>query len=417
MIIMNKTMSGSNVVTMRENNLSLIIRLIHKAKICSRADLAIQTGLKQATITNIINDLIDWGLVKETGNVQGRLNRRSIGITLNNEVYRIFSIRLNRDYVTVGLFDITGSLIDQRQKYIDTDPNATMEAMCTLVKELYPADKNVLGIGVAIPGPFVPKKGKIELMSGVPGWQSVDITGRLEDYFSLPVFLEHDANCGALAELWYGDIGGFEDVIFVAADVGVGAGILTNGKLYTGSLGTAGEIGHMSIDYGGLKCECGNRGCLELYCSTKALQNEYKKEAINTSLYANKACASVEDILHDVVSGDVFARQVFERIARFLAIGLVNVVNAFNPSLIIISDKLALAGDYLIEVVSQTLKECLLGTLYDNLEIRLGSFNKESMLFGASALVLENLLHQPSVSFNPLNQVQNEHTVQGICKL
>ncbi len=396
---------GSNIITVRENNLALIIRLIHKLKICSRVDLAEATGLKQATITNIINDLISWGLVVETGLIPGRGKRRSIGISLNHERYRIIGVRLNRDYVQVGLFDLAGSLLAKKTwRFGDSPiPEATLTKIFELVNGLLLPEegKVVLGIGVAIPGPFVSKSGKIVMMSGFPGWDKIDIRSELQEHFSLPVFLEHDANCGALAELWYGSVTNQEDMIFVAADIGVGAGVLINGQLYTGSLGTAGEIGHISIDYGGPKCECGNRGCLELYCSTNTLRQEYKKEALMMPVYQGNAELSAEEILHAVASGDAFARKIFRKTAFFLGVGLVSVVNAYNPGVIILSDKLALAGNYLVEVVRQVLKERLLMPVYEGLTIRLGSFVEDSMLFGASALVLEEMLRQPSVYFKP----------------
>lgn len=396
---------GSNIITVRENNLALIIRLIHKIKVCSRVYLAEVTGLKQATITKIVNDLISWGLVVETGLIPGRGKRRSIGISLNHERYRIIGIRLNRGYVQAGVFDLTGTLLKKRVCCFK-DPQETEDTM-SMIYEMagemaeLSEGKVILGIGVAIPGPFVSKSGKIVMMSGFPGWDKVDIKEELERRLSIPVFLEHDANCGALAELWYGSVSSQENMIFVAADVGVGAGILINGQLYTGSLGTAGEIGHISIDYEGPRCECGNRGCLEMYCSTKALCREYRKEATLTPGYEERAGLLAGEILEEVANGEPLARKVFHKIAFFLGVGLANAVNAYNPGVIILSDKLALAGDYLVETVSQVLRERLLKPVYEGLTVRLGSFVEDSMLFGASALVLEQMLLRPSLYFKP----------------
>jgi len=397
--------SGSNIITVRENNLSVVIRLIYKAKVCSRAELAKATGLKQATITNIINDLISWGLVFETGYIPGAANRRSVGIAINNAHYKTIGLRLNRDYVSAGLFDITGNMLERREYKFNphSGPEEVVRQMQKFIKEFNAHhEADVLGVGVAIPGPFVVKHGKIALMSGFPGWENVDIKAELGEHTPAPVFLEHDANCGVLAEMWYGDISEFKDVIYIASDIGVGAGILVSKRLYTGGMGMAGEIGHMTIDYGGPLCECGNRGCLELYCSTHALLQEYKKELLH-SLHEtdHQEESTVEQILKAVASGDKTARNAFARVAQYLGIGLVSVINSFNPELIILSDKIAIAGEYLLQIVDDVLRERLLKPAYENTTVRLGSFVEDGMLYGASALVLENLLQQPTVYFKP----------------
>lgn len=396
--------SGSNIVTVRENNLAVVIRLLHKSKVCTRSYLAKHTGLKQATITNIVNDLMEWGLVYEVGHVPGE-SRRSVGLSLCRDRYRTIGVRLNRNYVIAGLFDIAGTLLCRKEYHFDPhpDPLDISESMAKLVSELSSSCKkeDLLGVGVAIPGPFVHKDEKIALMSGFPGWENVNIKQALEDCVSCPVLLEHDANCGALSELWYGDIGDNENILFVAADIGVGAGLLINKRLYSGSLGIAGEIGHISIDYAGPACECGNRGCLELYCSMNTMLEDYKQECLMNRDYQRMKSADIDSILKDVSQGDPLARKVFARIATFLGIGLASAVNAYDPEQIILSDRIALAGDYLLEVVGQTLKERLLPQVWSNLKLQLGTFAQDSMLFGASALALENTLKQPTVFYKP----------------
>lgn len=396
---------GSNLLTVRENNLALLIRLIHKKKVCSRVELSKETGLKQATITNIVNDLIRWGVVAETGLLSGRGKRRAIGISLNQESFRIIGVRLNRKYAQAGLFDLAGNLLEKKTCSFQrgVPPAETVRSICAAIEALLgrAAQKKVLGIGIAMPGPFVAESGRIAMMSGFPGWDRVDLKGELERQLLLPVYLEHDANCGALAELWYGGIDSQEDVLFVAADTGVGAGILVRGQLYTGSQGMAGEIGHISIDYQGPVCECGNRGCLELYCSTQRLVQRYREEAQKAGNAIEAVGKTEEEILKKVADAEPLARRVFGEVAGFLGIGLASAVNAYNPGVIILSDKMALAGQYLVEVIAQALKERLLPSVFEGLRIRLGAFAEDGMLYGAGALVIERMLSMPSESFKP----------------
>jgi len=395
-------MLGSNLTTAREDNLALVIRLIHKAGICSRADIASATGLKQATITYIVNDLIDWGLVKETGSIEGRLKRRSIGITLNKESYRLIGVRLSRNNITIGVFDMDNNLLKKEVVHLSVDmtPEEVVDKMILSLKANLRTIENekALGIGVAIPGPYIAKEGRIALMSGSSGWESVDIEARLQESLDLPVFLDHDANCAALAEWWHGETGERKYILLMQVDDGVGSAIMANGNLYRGGVGTAGEIGHSSIDFTGPKCQCGNRGCLELYCSTVALRQQYKTEHL---LEGETGSLSAREIIKAVREGDPRARGVYAKTASFLAFGLVNAINLLNPEIIVLSGIMSQAGDYLLEVIQPILENRIVKDVYKNMDIRLSCFGEDNVLCGAGALVLEEALRQPTQYFKP----------------
>lgn len=393
---------GSNLITTREDNLSLVIKLIHKAGICSRADIAFATGLKQATITNIVNYLMDWGLVKETGSIEGRLKRRSIGITLNRERYRLLGVRLSRDNITVGVFDMANHLLEKKTEPFSSSlpPHAVVDKMIAMLKSVSSTIQQgeILGIGVALPGPFMAKEGRIALMSGFVGWELIDIQGRLRTAFSLPVFLEHDANCAALAEWWYSNAGEKDCMLLMQLDDGVGSAIIADGQLYRGSTGTAGEIGHSCIDYDGPQCQCGNRGCLELYCSTLALCQQYKGEYAQGDAVGNQAA---QEIIAAVRRREPKALSAFTKTATFLSYGLVNAVNILNPEIVVLSGTLSLAGDALLDVVRPVLKERLIKDVYRTLDVRIGNFGEDNVLSGTGALVLEETLRFPTRYFNP----------------
>ena len=394
---------GSNLSTAREDNLALVIKLIHKAGVCSRADIAAATGLKQATITNIVNDLIGWGLVIETGAIEGRLKRRSIGIALNKESYRLLGVRLSRDNITTGVFDMANNLLEKRLFPLSRDipPEAIVDQMLSMLKDISSTINYdmILGIGVALPGPFIASEGRIALISGFSGWESMDIQMRLRESFALPVFLEHDANCAALAEWWHGKMEEKDCILLMQLDDGVGSAIIADGSLYRGGTGTAGEIGHASIDYSGPKCQCGNRGCLELYCSTLALRQQYKLEYL---LDADAGDPPAREIIEAVRRGDAKARAVYAKTATFLAFGLVNAINVLNPEIIVLSGVMSHAGDYLLEVMRPILKNRVIKDIYKNLDIRLGYFGEDNVLCGAGALVMEETLRFPSQYYKPV---------------
>ena len=277
---------GINLEDVQDLNRALVIRLLRKLRLCSRADLAKQSGLKQSTITNIINDFIGWNLVTERGIIDGEKGRRSIGISLNADLFKVIAVRLARKYFSVGIFDLWGSGEIVLQESLEVFEGSTkavrriVDAVTALIASS--VEDRILGIGVAIPGPFFRTEGKIALMTEFPGWERIALEDELRSAFQIPVYLEHDANAAALAEWWLGahsrETG---TMVYVAAGQGIGAGIVIDGRLFRGTLGIAGEMGHMSIEFDGPKCECGNNGCLEHYCSTIALEREVKKALVD----------------------------------------------------------------------------------------------------------------------------------------
>lgn len=398
---MRETDQGINLEEVQELNRALVVRSLRKARLCSRADLAKRTGLKQPTITRIISDFLEWGLVTERGIIEGQKGRRSIGISLNTELYKVIGVRLARKHFTVGLFDMFGS-----GEVVAREPIEALEGsgkalgrIRIAVNQLIAASSRfrILGVGVAIPGPFFRAEGRIALMTEFPGWEQIALEKELQSYFRIPVYLEHDAHAAALAEWWLGphsrETG---TIVYVAAGQGVGAGIMIDGRLFRGSLGTAGEIGHMSIDCNGPLCECGNNGCLEHYCSTIALMREVEKELATHPHSALSKDHSLPSILSALSEGDEVALHQVKRAARYLGFGLANVVNAFNPDVIIIGDELSGAGRVLLETVQQTVRSHVLPSIYSNLRIELSSFEIDPVLVGVSTLVVEKTLNRPS---------------------
>jgi N-acetylglucosamine repressor len=392
---------GMNLEDVQEMNRALVIRLLRRAKVCSRAELAKRTGLQQATITNIVNDLIKWGLVLETGIIEGEKGRRSIGITLNTDAYRVMGIRLTRYYFTVGLFDLFGTQEKILREPIDISDGSSvvLQKIIAVVKAVLEASRRytILGIGAAIPGPYVRTEGRMALMTEYPGWEGISIEKELASALPVPVCLEHDAKAGALAEWWLSPRRvEHETMIYVAAGQGIGAGIVIGGKLIRGALGIAGEIGHISIDFAGPRCACGNNGCLEHYCSSIALVREVKKGLIDHPQSPLAKDLSFSSIVKALQAGDELARAAVKKAAWHLGFGLVSVVNAFNPDIIVIGDEMAQLGDILLATVRSTVESHMVASVYRKLCIELSTFENDPVLVGVSTLAIERILHQPS---------------------
>lgn len=394
---------GANNENIQEMNRSLILRLLFEMQICSRADLARASGLKQATITNIVNDLIEWGIIEECGLISGERGRRSIGLKLSGKHYLAIGVKLSRTRLSVGLFDILGNEYKVMERNIDASsiPEEVLHTMIAMIDEVmqYSTDASkILGIGLALPGPFISKEEKIILMTDFPGWEKISIRDELEAAFKMPIFTEHDGNAGALAEWWFGQkTKGQGTMIYVAAGQGIGAGVVIDGSLYTGTLGTAGEIGHMSIAFEGPTCQCGNTGCLELYCSTTAMLKDIRKSLSkypNTMLTEN---ADFETVRKAVRKNDPLAIEALQNAAYYLGFGLVGIINILNPDHIVIGDDMALLGSRFLHVVKETISEHTLSPLYNNTSVELTSFKRDAALIGAAALVTQQVLSVPSM--------------------
>lgn len=387
---------GTNLTDVQEMNRTLVIKLIRRMQVCSRAELAKATGLSQPTITNIVNHLMELGLVKEIGSREGGRGRRSIGLTLVSQACRVIGVRLTRNYVSAGLFDLDGTQSASAKFDIDSKDGVfgALDVMKRIVADMlaHPAARHssATAIGVAVPGPLLYDRNRIAVMTDFPGWDRISIRDQLRKTFGMEVYVEHDAKAGALAEWWFGShpkVTG--TLLYVSVAQGVGAGLVIDGNIYKGAQGIAGEIGHMSIDYNGPRCECGNKGCLELYCSLSAIRKRLQSEITPGALWR----------AYEQGEPEVVAE--FEHAAGLLGFGLAGAVNAFNPECIVIGDELTRAGQPILHHVKEGLRKHLLPEVYKPLSVVLSSFQEaDAILIGASTLAIDHVLQSPLSFFN-----------------
>lgn len=394
-------MNGENLVSLKDKNIALIIKLLQKNGELSRVILSKLTGLTQASITNITLELIEKKIITETRMTYGKKGRRSIGVALNENKCCYIGARINRDYISAALFDFCGNELKEINEKIglNKNPADVLERACQILRSfINEAPQKVIGIGMALPGPMIPSKGKILLMSGFPGWEYVSIKEELAgivNEFGVDLILDHDANCGAMAEIIYGK-NALDNALYIVGDMGIGCGIIMNGKLYIGREGLSGELGHISIDYNGAICECGNYGCLEMYCSLKAIEADYAK--INTEDNKdNKSTISFENIKELALQNHAPAIKAINNAATFLGIGLTGIINLLNPDEIILSDRIFEAGDIFIKPLESVLEKRLIKEIYAGLKIRRRSeFGCDPYLLGAGALIFNKILESPT---------------------
>lgn len=383
----------------RELNLTTVLRLIHQQKVCSRADLAQNTGLQQSTITNITNLLIDCGIVTETGIIEGRKGRRSIGITLAKDKYQVVGARLSRDNYSVERFFIDGTHDAVVSHNFEPNPDImdVLEAICRDVQRMIDtAGLPIAAIGFSVPGPFKVHEGRFMNITYMNGMEKISLRDFFEDRFAAPIYIEHDANAGILAEKWFG-LNHLEKgtYVYIAAGTGVGAGVMIDGRVFHGRIGIAGEIGHMSINCNGPRCACGNVGCLELYSSAHAISETVRKQARERQRQTSAASFAFGDILEAYRQGDALATEAILESADYMARGIVNIMNVLNPDGIIIGDLVSKAGTPYFERIRQTAARYISKDVFDTTAFYLSSFSQDAALVGAGALAIDNAFRRP----------------------
>ncbi len=385
---------------MNEAHRSLIVKILHQKETCSRAELAKITGLTQASITKIVSTLINDGIVFESGIIKGNGNRRAIGLRLNSEKNLVIAVKFSRFVFTIGVFDISGRLYTQTETEFDIedDPKAVLENIKRQVRAFLDEYENAVAIGLAVPGPYLKAEGHIAIVSRMSAWHEVNFVEEFKDAFNRPLFIEQDANAGAMAEWWFGNHGRpLSTLAYMLVGEGVGSGIVIEDKLLLGKQGAASEIGHISIDIHGSRCECGNYGCLELYSSAPVLLGKAKKEM--PSLFSDNSRKRSDEydlIFSEARNGNKTAVKLLDEIAENIGYGCVTLINSYNPDIIIIGDVLSKAGDMILPKIKETVKERAIPELYSQVKIELSKLSVDPTLYGAAAIATDRVLSKPS---------------------
>lgn len=382
---------GKNLEAVQVMNRKLLLKLLQQNTICSRANLAGQTGLKQATITNIINDFISWGLVEETGIIEGNKGRRAIGIRLKGDSFYVIGIRLSRKYFEIGIFTLMGELVGEKCKrdLVETRPEIVMDAMQKIIEDMLEKnlEKRVVAIGVSVPGPYYFNEGIIETITNFRGWKKVPIKRELQRRFPLPVIIDHDANAGVLAECSFKiDPERYRTVVYVAVGQGIGAGVFHNGNIFRGAAGIAGEIGHASVNINGPQCECGGRGCLTLYVSTITFLENVNEVLQKLGM---PAVERFDDLIEKIQGRDANVYPEFKSMMRYLSAGITNLIYSYNPGLIIIGDEMSRVGEQVIEEIKENMSQIVERKVIDHAELRLTSFKMDPAFVGAAELAVD----------------------------
>lgn len=400
---MNHMKQGKNLTDVQEINRSLVLNTLRENPNCSRSYIAQITGLRQGTITKIVNNFIEWGIIVETNLLRNARGRRSIGLQLNSDRYRVICLRLQRTNILAGMYDISGKEYDTvyEKLNISEGVESAIAVMIRTIQQLKSKAEgtHILGIGIGLPGPYLRDEGIITVMADFPGWEGHAIKTQLEQEFGQIIFTEHDAHANGLAEWWFGRQRQQEHVLLsVSMEEGLGAGLILDGKVFYGEQGVAGEIGHISIDNNGIPCPCGSRGCLRNYCSDTAVvrQAMARKNDHPESVLYQAETLRLSQIIEAAIAGDEFAESLIVNAGTYLGFGLISVIYMYNPGIIVLSRQFAAAGDLFLEPVRRVLKERLPASLADRIRVTFSNITSDPVLMGMVALITDTAFMNPS---------------------
>jgi predicted NBD/HSP70 family sugar kinase len=369
----------------REYNRGLVVNLLRTDGPMSRADLARRTGLAPSALTQRIRDLIDEGLVTETGKGESSTGRPPTLVSLNPNYASAVGVKIERTRLRAARVNLAGTV---RARYeIDFDPfPEPLELISLLEKAVEHLNSTrILGVGISVSG-FVDTINGIDLYSPILGWENVPLVEPLKERLDLPVHLENDVNALTVAESWHGAGADYRNFFCLTVGEGIGAGLVVDGSLYRGAFGGAGEAGHMMIDPSGPRCRCGERGCLEVFASDQYL----KREALRLGY------ADIDQLEQASREQDEQAIGVFERMGHYLGIGAKNLVNVLNPQAIVLGGERMEASDLFLPAFEAEVREHSFAEAAKDLEIVPALLGEDGFLIGAATIVAAEFFQLPT---------------------
>jgi predicted NBD/HSP70 family sugar kinase len=391
-------LSTADAAGMRTQNSTLVLRLIWRERQISRADIARVTGLSPSTVGAIVAELERAGLVREIGAGASRGGRRPVLVGFRDDAFALVGVELGATHVSAVLTDLRGNVRAFRDTHVAVreDPKTALATARALVDECLSSErvsrKRVVGIGVAVPSPVHPERpGKLSPLI-MPAWVDHDVQEALHDAFDVPVFVDNDANLGALSERFWGAGAGGEDLAFIKVATGIGSGHIINGALYRGSGGTAGEIGHIAIDPNGPRCICGSRGCLATLIGAEALLARARSR-----WGRKKKNPTVGDIVTGARAGDPIARELIDEVGHSLGTVVAGLLNLMNPAVVVLGGEIASAGDILLDPLRTSIRARALSTSVAETRIVASQLGARSIAIGAATLVLDAALADRSL--------------------
>lgn len=370
----------------------------------SRVELAQRLALTRAAVTPIVNDLISSGLIHETQSRSAASGRPPILLEINAKRGMVAGIDMGATHLTILIANFAAQVLAENEIPFDIANGPTDciqradENLRSLLAGLGLGLPDLAAIGLGVPGPTVAKAGMVLSPPIMPGWDRFPIRDTLEKLWGCPVSLNNDAELGVLGEWAYGAGRGEQNLAYIKVGTGIGAGLFIDGQIYRGATGSAGEIGHMTIDENGPLCTCGNHGCLEAMAGGKAIAAK-ARQAISQNKRTELAdihpveTITAMEIAKAAARGDLVAQEILSEAGNQLGIAITSLVNLFNPNIVVVGGGVAQTGDLFLEPVRKMVLKRSLPASAQAVRITTALLGKRSSCIGAVVQALSTALH------------------------
>jgi predicted NBD/HSP70 family sugar kinase len=387
------------VEDVRRGNLVRVLASLAKARSDpdmhpTRADLAARTGLTKASVSSLVAELVDAGLVAESGAARdGERGRPGVALELSNR-RGVVGMEINVDYISAGLLDLGGTLRIHRTLESSNrgeSPESVMTLLAGLVSDIAAeasaAGIVILGGGLAVPGLVDATSGTVDSAPNLH-WRGVALElGRLLPAAPFGTVLHNEANCAALGELWYGHGLDFHDYLFVSGEVGVGGGLVIGSELFAGPRGQAGEVGHMVVEPSGPDCSCGGHGCLETFAGQEAIFSE-------AGIPPGTASVRLAGLREQLASGDSAAISAVARAGHYLGIAAASTARLMNLSAVVLGGHFTQMGPWIAPAVVRSLADYAPGVVSPD-RVAVSELGQSAALLGAAGSSLRSVLAAP----------------------
>lgn len=386
----------------KELNMRLVLKTVYDRGEISRADVSRATHLTRTTVSDLVSEWIDQGLLVEIGYGNPTGGKPPILISVNENGRQLISIDLSKDIFRGALVNLRGKVNSRVEiPAVGLCGDEILTAVCSLIDQLQAqAIAPLLGIGISTPGVVDTHDGIVRSAVNL-GWSNYPLRHHLEARYSLPIYIANDSHIAALAEYTFGDVGQISNLVVIKVDQGIGSGIVLSGKIHYGDGFGAGEIGHLNVVENGRKCSCGNYGCLETVASTRALVQAAREYVLNhpDSFLANSVNSVEEISFHHVLDafekGDRGVHLIILEAGKYLGSSIANLIGILDIHKLVISGDLVDFGEDLLEALRKEISAKVLSTMAAETKIVFSTLGSDHGILGTSALVLTNELGLP----------------------
>ncbi len=382
--------SGS-LESLRELNRLRVVDALRRHGTLSRADIARITGLSRSTISTLVADLHSRGFVIERADADDgprapALGRPPVLLRLDPSAGIAAGVDFDHTHVRVAVSDLSRTVVAEGVEDLDVDHDAhrSLDIAVDLVRralaEAGVEEDRLLAVGVALAAPVDQVDGRLYESAILADWTGIDVAGELRSRLGVPVHLDNDANLGALAEVTLGAGQSARTAVYVQLSSGIGAGLIVDGRPFRGATGTAGEIGHVTVDEDGDLCRCGNRGCLETLASGPALLKAVEER--------RGSPVTLTEVIELAAGGDGEVLAVVEQLGRCVGRVVGQICDVLNPEMVVIGGDLSAAGELLVGPLRDTVMRIALPPTTRRLQVVAGELGDRANVLGALALAI-----------------------------